>query len=493
MNKSLLLIMSLMAGPFDTATAATRSTWDADQFKYLLVPDRFQIATVFEQPRFSLVEKANASGFKVSISYSADYSRLEKFLFSSHENDFFQIGVFKAEANPIEVQHLSKIFDEPTIVSWSVVFDINEIHLTYDFSNELDRTAIEALFKGPFIIGNLVYQVTCGETIRSTYCDSNYSSVPLFNQFVGDVHQQDYSAYQTYRLLQNYLNYSVIFHPLLKGANSLEVDQHLRKILFEGDVCQSDLSSTELAICQSIIERSPNLSVHEALEKAKGNITEFIELSTSDSFILGRDDFQILHSSPIRPDPDSWNQSAYDPAFANSKASNEWYIIFAAEAESLVLQIKDGESYSLKAHHWGEHSSSGTGLERLKQGTQIRLIARHSDGEVAATEYFAYLDEEPKFQSASQQRPQSETISYTANSSEWWVEFASDADSIKMEIEGDDTYELKRHFWGVFSSSETGISKIPLGTGVRLTLTYNEERIQTTKYFRYLVDEPLVN
>ena len=62
-----------------------------------------------------------------------------------------------------------------------------------------------------------------------------------------------------------------------------------------------------------------------------------------------------------------------------------------------------------------------------------------------------------------------------------------------MEIEGDDTYELKRHFWGVFSSSETGISKIPLGTGVRLTLTYNEERIQTTKYFRYLVDEPLVN
>ena len=262
--------------------------------RYLLTPDRFEIATVFEQPRYSIAEKEDSRGHKVTISFSADYTRLEKFVFSSHPDDFSELTILKGDALPVRVDHLSQIFDEEAIVTWDVIFELNEIHLTYDFSSELDRGAIESLFEGPFIFATVSYDLQCTDKVLSIFCDERYASIPLFNQYLGDVHQQDFDQYEDYRSLQYYQNYYFKFNPFLRGASTEEIDKAMNSELFAGTDCRQDLTDIKSTVCQIIIRRSSNRTFSEALYTIEDEIREFIDLSSSRTFILGDKDFEIL-------------------------------------------------------------------------------------------------------------------------------------------------------------------------------------------------------
>ena len=264
-----------------------------------MLPDRFEIATIFDQPRYTVREKNDGSGHKVNISFHADYSRLEKFLFSSHPEDFLDLKILKAEALPLKVNHLSQIFDEESIVTWDVIFQVNEVHLEYHFTNEFDRSTIRSLFEGPFVFAKLDYEMQCGGQITSAYCDSEYATIPLFNQFLGDIHQQDFELYEDYKTLHYFKNYYFTFNPFLRLASDIEIDEFIKSKLYSGSLCQNNLVSIEATVCEVIKRYSIDNSYSQSIETIEDQIREFIELSTSDTFILGEADFSIIGDGSV--------------------------------------------------------------------------------------------------------------------------------------------------------------------------------------------------
>lgn len=82
----------------------------------------------------------------------------------------------------------------------------------------------------------------------------------------------------------------------------------------------------------------------------------------------------------------------WDPALSLGSNCNTWWIeVFARndEVAAVAAETADGEAFGLPATSWGSFATN----RYLAAGTSIRLIARRDDGAIAATPFFAYLEE----------------------------------------------------------------------------------------------------
>ncbi len=91
--------------------------------------------------------------------------------------------------------------------------------------------------------------------------------------------------------------------------------------------------------------------------------------------------------APVEPSP----APSYDPGFRIGPNCNEWWVEAYSDAASMAFEIEGGARYALPATSWGSFATSVF----VPRGTSIRLVATRSDGAVAYSTYFGFLDGSP--------------------------------------------------------------------------------------------------
>ncbi len=274
----------------------------ASENRLLLIPDQFQIAETLHKPRFSIVEVE--TGYNVTIKYEANIEGLDGYLYQKYGDAAFEKDTFHAELLPKSVHHLSDIFKTPNIVlrSWKATYQLNEIHLSYNFTKEYTKEQINGLFMFGFLFASVDAEVQCTGEIISKICDSTLKGVPLFNQYRLDQDVDARTALDDYYLLNRYVNIQSIGAGQPALAQDRNADIFIKEKLFKNSGCRSELGEEEARVCLIVQARSENQRITDAITNLSHIIWPADFRNTGlEFYILGPNDFSVTNQGSFDP------------------------------------------------------------------------------------------------------------------------------------------------------------------------------------------------
>lgn len=169
---------------------------------------------------------------------------------------------------------------------------------------------------------------------------------------------------------------------------------------------------------------------------------------------------------------------------------NTWWIEAWADdraTTSIRVELQDGGSFALNRTSWGSFAAN----RYLASGTSMRLRAQRTDGTVAVTNYFPFLQGQPTL-------PKGKTcdwdpgMSMGPNSNTWWIEvWAEDADTASVRVRRQDGSHIQLHrtAWGSFAANQW----LARNSQIRLVATSNNGDTAVTKTFRFLRQQPTLD